>query len=436
MNTPQTDVVIAGAGFTGLAAAHALRDAGLDVVLLEARDHVGGRVESVINGLGERIDTGGQFLCRDMPALMDLVENLDATLVETPDDGEPVAQPVMSRPDLERTYAASMGLRDRLIATAEAAGPGLVSVADWLAAQHDAAEAKSAFRSMMEGLWCQPLERMPLWYLADNDRRVTNEVTELQYFLRETMHSMAERFALPLQASTRLASPVNAIERNAGGVRVVTATSTWRARAAIVAMPPVAASRIDYAPRLPASLEHALSVWRSGTVIKVLIRYQQPFWREDGLSGMVMWRDVHGLFACDASRDAAHPALVVFIGGPLAVAWGKLGEAALRAEILARLAAALGPEARRPLDMLIRDWTGDHWSGGGYSDVIVDPTATDAEDVLRAGAWPLLFASSELSPSYPGYVEGAIIAGRAAAARCIDQLGAVSSEPPSQTAGC
>jgi len=418
----QADVVVVGAGFTGLAAAHALRAAGFDIVLLEARDRVGGRVESMVNGLGERIDTGGQFLCEDMPVLMALVQRLGGALVETPDEGQPVAQPVMSMPELERSYAASMGLRERMIATAGQGGSGEANVAEWLAVQPDAADAKAGFRSMMEGLWCQPLERMPLWYLADNDRRVTNEVTELQYFLGGTMHGLAERFAGSLRGCLHVASPVTAIEHDAEGVRVTTTSGIWRAQVAIVAVPPVAASRIGVAPALPTPLARALSVWRSGTVIKALFRYERPFWHDIGRSGMVMWRDVHGLFACDASRDGEHAALVVFVGGPLAVAWGERGEAAVRAEIIERLVAALGPEAAEPLDILMRDWTDDPWSGGGYSDVVVDAGATEAEATLRAGAWPLLFASSELSPSFPGYIEGAVIAGRAVAERCVSGL--------------
>ncbi|TJV11792.1 MAG: FAD-dependent oxidoreductase, partial [Mesorhizobium sp.] len=71
--TVRTDVAIVGAGFTGLSAAHELSKAGIDLALLEARGRVGGRVESQWNGLGERIDSGGQFLCEDMPELMALV---------------------------------------------------------------------------------------------------------------------------------------------------------------------------------------------------------------------------------------------------------------------------------------------------------------------------------------------------------------------------
>ena len=69
-----------------------------------------------------------------------------------------------------------------------------------------------------------------------------------------------------------------------------------------------------------------------------------------------------------------------------------------------------------------RDWTDDAWSGGAYSDLVMDLSAYDTEDVLRAGDGPIQFASSELSPSFPGYVEGAIIAGRLAASKLLAAL--------------
>jgi monoamine oxidase len=156
----------------------------------------------------------------------------------------------------------------------------------------------------------------------------------------------------------------------------------------------------------------------------VLVRYPTAFWRDKGLSGMVMWRDLPGLFACDVSRDDDHPALVVFIGGPLALRWRELGDAGLRAEVMARLEEALGAEAAGMLDLSYRDWTHDRWSGGAYGDLIVDPTATSAEQTILAGAPPVYFASSELSPSFPGYIEGAIVAGRIAAKRLIEESGA------------
>ncbi len=419
----RTDVVIVGAGFTGLSAALELKRAGIDVVLLEARDRVGGRVEAVRNGLGERIDSGGQFFCEDMPEVTALAASRGKAFVETYVDGDFITHPSLSVEQAERTYQGAMAIRERMNAI-EPHDPAIagMSVAAWLERQPDPTDAKTAFRSMIEGLWCLAMDRVPLWYLIDNDRRITNEVPELQYSLRETMQSLAEDLAGDLGDRVRLGEPVTRIEKGPQGVRVVSASGAIDARRVLVAVPPATAAKLDFAPALPPVLGKALGVWESGAVIKILVRYATPFWRERDLCGMAMWRDLPGLFACDASKDAEHAALVVFVGGPLALRWNGLDEAALRAEVAKRLEDALGPEAADIIDFSQRDWIEDRWSGGAYSDLIVDVTARDAERTIRAGAPPVHFASSELSPSFPGYIEGAIVMGRIAAKEIAAEL--------------
>ena len=177
-----------------------------------------------------------------------------------------------------------------------------------------------------------------------------------------------------------------------------------------------------FEPDLPDDLRRALAVWKTGSVIKLVIRYQSAFWRAGGKSGMTTWRDLPGLFACEQSRDPSQPALVAFVGGPLARDWGAQGEAFIRSQVLDRLAAAHGPEALDPLDVILRDWTDDPFSGGGYADTVADREARDAEAKLRAGAGVIRFASSELSPSFPGYVEGALVIGRLVANEVADGL--------------
>ncbi|RWB73000.1 MAG: flavin monoamine oxidase family protein [Mesorhizobium sp.] len=414
----RTDVVIVGAGFTGLSAAIELKRSGIDFLVLEARERVGGRVEAVRNGLGELIDSGGQFLCQDMPEVMALAKAYGKSFVETYVDGEFITHPSMTPARAERTYHVSMAIRERMnsIDPDDPAITGL-TVADWLERQRDDADSKAAFRSLVEGLWCLAADKVPLWYLIDNDRRITNEVFELQYFLGDTMQSLAQDLAAEFGDRLRLNQVATCVERAPQGVRIGTGAATIEAREVLIALPPATAAKLDFVPALPAELASALGVWESGAVIKILVRYAEPFWRERGLCGMVMWRDQPGLFACDASQDAGHAALIVFVGGPLALRWHPLGEAALQAEITARLVQALGPQAADIIDFSARDWTHDRWSGGAYSDLIIDVTARDAERVILAGAPHLHFAASEVSPSFPGYVEGAIVAGRIAAAR-------------------
>jgi monoamine oxidase len=267
---------------------------------------------------------------------------------------------------------------------------------------------------LIEGMWCQAMDRIPMWHLVDNDRRITNEVSELQYFLGETLHSLADDMARDLGSRLLLGMPATDISHGSNGVMITAGGQLFEGERAIVAVPPVMASRIAYAPALPEQLSRTLGTWESGAVIKVKLRYTRAFWRDQGLSGTVMWRDPHGMFVCDTS-DMQHPALVVFVAGPLARRWSALGPEAILRELTPRLTTALGPEAGTSIASTLRDWTDDPWSGGGYSDLVLDIEARDAEALLREGAGPLQFASSELSPSFPGYVEGAIVAGRIAA---------------------
>jgi monoamine oxidase len=284
---------------------------------------------------------------------------------------------------------------------------------------------------MIEGLWCLALDEMPAWYLVSNDRRVTNTVGELQYFVAGTMHALAEDLARELGDRLVPGAAVRRIEHGADGVRVIADGAiralTVGARAVLVCLPPATAAKLDFSPALPEPVQRALGVWRSGAVIKLFLRYSNAFWRDKGLSGVVFWRDPAGLFAFDASPDDDHPMLGFFVGGPMALETTVLDEAGIKAKAIEWLAAALGPEAAEPLDVLVRDWTNDRWSGGAYSDLVVDIDATDAEDVLRAGAPPVFFAASELSPSYPGYIEGAIVAGREGAEKVVAALQSASA---------
>ena len=134
-------VIVVGAGFCGLAAATELEAAGIDVTVLEARDRVGGRVEARPNGLAETVDTGGQFICDDMPDVMALARKHGKTLVESNFDGDYVAQPVMSADEAQRAYEGSAALRDRMNRISpDDPGVAGMSVAAWLKEQGDPGE--------------------------------------------------------------------------------------------------------------------------------------------------------------------------------------------------------------------------------------------------------------------------------------------------------
>lgn len=420
---PELDVVVIGAGFTGLTAASDIMNAGLDVCLLEASDRVGGKVESKILAGGTRVDTGGQFFCRDMAELMALIRESGRKPVMTHYDGEIVHRPFVPTREADARWQGVDALRDRMIAT-DPRDPALtrLTVADWVAGLDDvAADVKKSFLRMVTGLWCRDPQEISFLYLASNDRRITNTYSEMEMFLPDTLHALAEDLAAKLGDRLQLGMPATEIKYSAEGVEVTAGPKRIRARRAILALPPVIARKLDFSPGLPDRITKALAAWAPGQSLKLQVTYEKPFWREHGLSGAVMWQEPQGLYACDASRGD-YAGLVVFIGGPKARHWHERPRAELIDFVRGQLTEAFGPEGANPLDIYVRDWVADTWCGGAYSDVIVDLDAADAEDALREGMPAIRFASSELALSYPGYVDGAIIAGQAVAKQVVADL--------------
>lgn len=425
------DVIVIGAGFTGLSAATALLEAGCNVIVLEARDRVGGRVASEYLPDGRRIDTGGQFLCRDMTHLLDLARSshgVDPTFSYS--EGRKCYRPPLPDARGDEIWDGVDALRERMLAL-DLADPALqrMTVAEWISVQNDIdPDVTASFCRLVKGLWCRAPEEISLAYLVSNDRRITNVYPELEMFFPGTMHALGEKVAMRLGDRLLLSSPATSLSLHQESIDVHVGSRSISARHVILAVPPVMARRIPVNPALPASLETALAAWAPGHCIKMQLGYQKPFWRDLGLSGSVIWGEPQGIYACDASHES-YCGLVVFIGGPLAAEWHDRPAADLADFVAAELAAALGPQAADPQSIIVRDWVDDEWSGGAYSDVIIDLDARDAEAVLLKGLPRLHFACSELSPSFPGYVEGAIVAGAQAADTVLAALPELTRKP-------
>jgi monoamine oxidase len=223
------DVIVVGAGFAGLVAATDLMHAGRDVLLLEARDRVGGRVESETLADGTRIDTGGQFLCRDMPLVNALARAHGKTVVMAFDDGAPVYRPEIPLARGEEIWIGVERLRNRVRASdpADAALAGL-TVADWVGRQDLDPDVAAAYLRLIEGLWCRAPSEISFAWMVSTDRRITNRHSEMESFLAGTMHGLAEDLAAGLGNRLRLGTPVSRIEHSDRGAIVMPPASGSR----------------------------------------------------------------------------------------------------------------------------------------------------------------------------------------------------------------
>ncbi len=192
-----------------------------------------------------------------------------------------------------------------------------------------------------------------------------------------------------------------------------------RADQIILALPPRLAADIEFSPALPtAAIDSMRSVktWMAGQV-KALAVYEQPFWREDGLSGDASSRHGPMVEIHDASPAMGGPyGLFGFIGVPP----GERGDAqTLRHHLTSQLVRMFGPKAARPVELFVKDWAADRFTAvqADSAPIYAHPVYGMPKALTDLWAGKLHFAGTEVAAQFGGYLEGALEAAEAALLR-------------------
>jgi monoamine oxidase len=235
---------------------------------------------------------------------------------------------------------------------------------------------------------------------------------------------VAERLAAELGEALRLGAPVRAIEQGSGEVRVSHGSSeTLRAAAAVVAIPPPMRLGIHFDPCLPPQWLGLLQRSPMGSMVKVLALYPRPFWRERGLNGLGIGNLPTLELTVDSSPPGGPGILAGFIAGERAVRWQRLGEAERRRAVLQDLVCWWGAEAAEPADLVLHNWNAEGWSGGAFTSFLTPGAWTTYGAIGQEPHGRVVWAGTEAASRWPGYFEGAIEAGLAAADRVRELLG-------------
>jgi monoamine oxidase len=443
------DVVVVGGGLAGLRAAGLLAGVGARVVVLEARDRVGGRTLSQPLG-GGTIDLGGQWIGPRQTRIAGLARELGVPTFRQYAQGRKILAlgggmasyrgtipsiPLLSALDLHLLIGRLEWLcrrvpLERPYEAARAAERDGWTLEDWARRRVRTPEARGVFEGAVRAIFaCEPDEISFLHFLSFLNAgggllqlaKTRGGAQQLRFV--EGAQTISRRLAARLGDRVVLGAPVHAIEQDDDGVTVRGAFRSYRASHVVVAAPPRLAGRIAYRPALPPARTRLMREVRMGSVIKAVVAYDRPFWREGGFSGEVVSDGETVRLAFDASPEDGSPgALVAFILGSAARTWSGSDPDARRRAVLADLTRFFGRPAGRPRGYVDQDWTVDEWSGGCYSGLLPPGALTGCGQALRAPIGRIHWAGTETAVRSYGYMDGAVESGERAAAEVAARL--------------
>lgn len=439
----EADVAVVGAGIAGLVAATELAAAGRDVVVLEARDRVGGRVLNTEIG-GEANELGGQWVAPYQAEMQALLAELGLELFHSYREGDHVyldAEGTLHRyhgddPPLAassaRAYDAAVAKLDAMAAELDPEAPwahpraaelDAVSFEQWLAAEVDDTLARDLLRAFMAGGYMtKPAETFSVLGALATVAGAGSVANLFEPDLCLHSRVVGGSQLIPLRLAERLGDrvlldrPVQSLAWSTAGVSAAAGDVVVSARHAIVAVPPNLAGLIRYAPALPAWRMRLHQAMTQGDVIKVLAVYDEPFWRADGLAGEGFAPYQLVREAYDNTPPAGRPGvLCTFLAAEKAQAAERLEPGERRSLVLEGLARLFGPRALDAVDVIERDWSQEEWTRGAYAATFgVGGLSRYGPDLTRP-VGPIHWAGTDLAGVGHMHMEGAIRSGRAAA---------------------
>ena len=455
------DVIVVGAGLAGLTAARAIAAAGRSVLVLEARDRVGGRVLNHPLDLTRYTELGGMFTGPTQDQIQALAQAVGVGTFPTYNTGNNVFYGPRGReeyanntplgtapvdPVVDPDIILAVQQLDQMSTSVPVDQPWTAASADdwdrqtldaWLRANTSGnSEFLAVTSAATEAIFgCEPRELSllyTLFYIAASGNEQNAGTFERNFNTaggaQESRfvggaQTIALRVADQLGSRVRLSTPITRIEQSFNRLTVYSGRHRFFAQRVIVAIPPTLAGRIQYDPPLPPLRDQLTQRMPQGSLMKFEAIYDTPFWRAAGLSGQVVSESGPIKVTFDTSpADGSLGIMMGFIGGHEARFWENQPAADRRNAALQNLANYFGPAALNPVDVVEFNWAAETWNRGCPVAVLGPGTLIDFGAALRTPVDRIHWAGTETSTFWNGYMDGAVRSGERAAQEVLAAL--------------
>ncbi|KAM4699696.1 amine oxidase [flavin-containing] A-like [Discoglossus pictus] len=453
------DVIVIGGGISGLSAAKLLVESGLKVVVLEARDRVGGRTHTIRNKEVQYVDVGGAYVGPTQNRILRVAKELDVKTYKVNVDQRLIyyvkgksyafhgSFPPAWNPFVILDY-------NNLWRTIDEWGKEIPVDAPWKA-PHAAEWDKMSMKQFIDKVcWTKTARRFAQLFVNVNVTSETQQVS-LLWFLWYTklcggtsrMFSVtnggqerkfvggagqiSEKMMERLKDRVKLEKPVVRLDQTGDSVIVETLNhEMYKGKYVISAIPPVLTTKIHFNPQLPAVRNQLIQRLPMGSVIKCMMYYKEAFWKKLNYCGAMFILDDNApveITLDDTKPDGSAPAIMGFILSRKASALTHLSKEERKKRICEYYAKALGTEeALHPVHYEEKNWCEEQYSGGCYTAYFPPGVMTQYGSVIRQPFGKLYFAGTETATQWSGYMEGAVQAGERAAREVMCQMGLVA----------
>ena len=416
----ETEVIVIGAGMAGLAAARRLVELDYDVIVLEARDRIGGRVVTD-RSLGLPLDLGASWIhgVTNNP-LSDIADEIRAPRVKTDydsmtryktDGAELTAQEDADidalfeqfydqvaewQEDLDNDISLQEAL-DMFISNKRFSREGMLNLL-------------YAINTELEHEYGADISDLSTWEFDQEGEFKGGDV-----IFPDGYDRLAQTLAAGLDI--RLNQVVRRISYGADGVRVVTDTGEFSAQAAVVTLPlgVLKSGAVTFDPPLPGWKSDAIGRLNMGVLNKCYLKFPSVFWEEEShLLGYVSEEKGHWCEWLNLAALLGQPVLLGFNAGEFGYEIESWSDEEIVASAMQTLRIIYGDRIPQPEGYLVTRWGRDPFALGSYSHI--PPFASGADyDALARPAENLFFAGEATHRMYPATVHGAYLSGWRAA---------------------